>query len=292
MAPLNQLMRDYLDRDWRAEMPAEWRDFFADVEPDLDGLPDWEVPEVSPPRRVHELPREAGGQPEIAHMSRAFDGLTPDQVRVVILGQDPYPRPQRATGRAFEDGLWNAEIPMAVANSLRRLLQSAAACEHPGLAISEAEDDWDSICDAIRRGAIPSPATPAYFDHLAVEDVLSVNAAWTFTGTNDAMKRAHLRMWKPVMKQLLRKLTWRDGDVPIVFLLLGADARTLFRVTVATSFRSDAIDGSTRLSTVYCDHPAYQGGRPYFACGNPMRRVNHALERLGAEPVRWWPPEH
>ena len=198
----------------------------------------------------------------------------------------------KSTGRAFEDGLWNAENPIPVAGSLRRLLQSAVAHVHPGLGASEEADDWDRVCDAIRRRVIPSPATPAYFDHLATEGVLSVNAAWTFTGKDDAMKRAHLRIWKPVMKHLLRKLTWRDGDVPIVFLLLGDDARTLFRATVASSFRSDAIDGATRLATVYCDHPAYQGGRPYFACGNPMRRVNQALARLGSREVQWWPDQH
>jgi uracil-DNA glycosylase len=285
-------MQEHLDRDWRAEMPPEWQAFFPDVGPDLDGLPDWDVSDVSPPRRIHELPGETGEQLESAHLTRAFDGLTPDRVRVVILGQDPYPRPRRATGRAFEDGLWNAENPMAVADSLRRLLQSAAAYEHPGIGASEEADDWGRVCDAIRRRVIPSPATPAYFDHLAEEGVLSVNAAWTFTGTDDAMKRAHLRLWKPVMKHLLRQLTWRTGNAPIVFLLLGDDARSLFRATVARYFGHDALDGATRLATVYCDHPAFQGGGPYYRCGNPMRRVNQVLERLGSNPVRWWPPEH
>jgi len=289
MASLNQLMQEHLARDWRADMPPEWRDFFAGVDPELDHLPDLEVPGVSPPRCVHEHPQQAGGNILNAHMTRAFDGLTPDTVRVVILGQDPYPRLGRATGRAFEDALWNAEQPTVIADSLRRLLQSAAAYEHPHLGISEMADDWGTVCNAIRREVILPPATPAYFDNLAAEGVLSVNAAWTFTGKDEALKRAHLRTWKPVMKRLLRQLTWRNGNAPIVFLLLGDDARSLFQATVARCFRQDALNGATRLATVYSDHPAFQRGGPYFACGNPMRRVNQALDRLGSLPVRWWP---
>lgn len=36
------------------------------------------------------------------HLFRAFNGINPDQVRVVVIGQDPYPERARATGRAFE----------------------------------------------------------------------------------------------------------------------------------------------------------------------------------------------
>lgn len=111
-----------------------------------------------------------------------------------------------------------------------------------------------------------------------------MNAAWTFTDRTKAEKAAHLRVWKPVMTHLLRRLTWRDG-IPIVFLLLGDDARTLFRSALGGHFRRDAINGTTRLATVYSDHPAYQGGGPYFVCGNPLRRMNQALERLGTEQV-------
>ena len=289
MVALSERLTVHLARNWREDLEPVWRRFFDDgVEPDLGEIPDWDVPDLFPDRLELGRMREAEDPVPIRHMFRAFDGLTPDQVRVVILGQDPYTVRARATGRAFEDGEWDEDNPNAVARSLRRLLQSAAADAYPGLGISEAHDNWDRVRGAIHDGTIVPPAVPGFFDALAAQDVLSVNAAWTFTGTADAEKAAHLRVWKPVMTHLLRRLTWRDG-APIVFLLLGADARRLFRSAVGGQFRQDAIDGTTRLATVYSDHPAYQGGGPYFVRGNPLRRVNQALDRLGTERVQWWP---
>ena len=44
------------------------------------------------------------GAPKGAHIFHAFDGIRPDDVRVVVLGQDPYPSPDFSTGRDFEAG--------------------------------------------------------------------------------------------------------------------------------------------------------------------------------------------
>lgn len=228
MATLNARLDDYFARDWRQDLTPLWRELFEGVGPNMDELPDGDVPEVFPPRLALRRAREPEYVPAECHMLRAFDGLTPDRVRVVIIGQDPYPRPDRATGRAFEDGAWDGNNPATAAVSLRRLLQSAAAHEHPGLGISEEQDDWERVCEEIREETIAPPAAPAFFDALAAQGVLCVNAAWTFTDRTKAEKAAHLRVWKPVMTHLLRRLTWRDG-LPVVFLLLGDDARTLFR---------------------------------------------------------------
>ncbi len=278
MPPFDRLMQEHLDRDWRGEMPPEWRDFFADVDPDMEGLPDWDVPGVSPPRRVHEHPQQAGEQVQLAHMTRAFDGLTPDRVRVVILGQDPYPRPVRATGRAFEDGLWNAENPMAFADSVRRLLQAAAAHEFPELGISEEGDDWDRVRNAVNQEVVAAPATPLHFDALAAHGVLSVNSAWTFTGTASSQKTEHLRIWKPVIHHLLRLLS--ESDRSTVFLLLGDHARKMFCAADPLLNRSAIIDNA---------HPR---SIQFFNRSNPFARVNDALDWLGTDQVRWWPRQH
>jgi uracil-DNA glycosylase len=288
LVALNEALEAHLARNWQEDLTPDWRAFFKVVAPDLDRLSDLEVLDIFPDRLNLGRPREAAEPTPNRHMTRAFDGLAPDQVRVVIIGQDPYPRRASATGRAFEDGAWDEANPTEVADSLRRILQSAAAYEYPDLRISEEGDDWGKVSEAIRKRTIAPPTAPTFFNALAAQGVLSVNAAWTFTGTDQKQKREHLRVWKPVMKALLQGLTWRDGS-PIVFLLLGDDALRLFRTTVGRHFGRDAFNSATRLGTVYSDHPAYQRGGPYFACGNPLRRVNQALERLGSEPVQWWP---
>ena len=218
-------------------------------------------------------------------MLRAFDGLTPDQVRVVILGQDPYPRRASATGRAFEDGAWEGNDPATSANSLRRLLQSAAACERPDLGISQVGDDWAGIWDAVDIGELARPIMPRYFDDLAAQGVLCVNAAWTFSGRSKAHLDVHLRVWKPVVQHLILGMTTREGGGP-VFLLLGGKAQKLFN---AATWRRLRADPEIDVRTVYCAHPTAWTGQSYFDYENPLTRVNHVLAELDAEEVRWWP---
>jgi uracil-DNA glycosylase len=94
-----------------AEMPAppaSWAGlpFFRD---------DW-------PALRDRLAREAGWQPAPQNIFRAL-ALTPrDRVRVVILGQDPYPTPGRATGLAFS--FPPGERPR---DSLRNIMAEVAA---------------------------------------------------------------------------------------------------------------------------------------------------------------------
>lgn len=281
--------------NWRDDLPEEhlgpdgepvpgWRTFFNGC-PALDftvfaegleiagGAPVW------PGRRNVPLP----GAPAGAHICRAFDGIEPADVRVVVLGQDPYPNITQATGRAFEDGTWNAGGRLQnLAKSLKPLMLAAWATQ-PDHAGAFRHGGWS---DLVRRPGFALPDPGDHFDVLAGEGVLFLNAAWT--RTVDEHLAAHRDLWKPVMTQLLRRLTWRNG-APIVFLLLGADSRSLFKAAVGSHFRQDSIGGITRMATVYADHPAYQGGGPYFACGNPFTRVNDALEKLGDAPITWWP---
>ena len=61
-------------------------------------LEPWEP--IFPARKGKHYP----GAPSGAHIFHAFDRLEPDRVRVVVLGQDPYPCGAFSTGRAFEAG--------------------------------------------------------------------------------------------------------------------------------------------------------------------------------------------
>lgn len=285
MVALSERLTAHLAREWREDLEPVWRDFFEGVEPDLGELPGWDVPDLFPDRLELGHVREAEEAVEGPHMVRAFDGLTPDQVRVVILGQDPYPRRDRATGRAFEDGAWDGNDPATAADSLRRLLQSAAACARPDLGISEEEDDWTGIWDAVDIGDVAPPVMPRYFDDLAAQGVLCVNAAWTFTGRARAHLDVHLKVWRPVVQHLILGMITREGGGP-VFLQLGGKARKLFH---AATWRRLRAEPEINARTVYCAHPTAWTGQTYFNYENPLTRVNQALAELGAEEVRWWP---
>lgn len=281
MAALNTCLKEHL-RNWREDFEPRWQEFFAGIEPDLEGLPSWEANDPFPYRLHPKLPRADATH----HMLRAFDGLTPEQVRVVIIGQDPYPRRARATGRAFEDGEWTQNGPAAGARSLQRLLQSAAAVDYQELQISETRGDWGRVRNAIRQKDLPHPATPGFFNALADRGVLSVNAAWTFTSTTKGHLKVHIAVWKRVMQHLILKLSSRDGAPPIVFLLLGKKARDLFQSATAEYLNKNP---DHPIKTVYCAHPVARSAPGYFQGQNPLRQVNEALGELGAEPIRWWP---
>lgn len=227
MVTLKARMERHLARDWRHDLEPVWRDFFEGTNgPVLHDLPDLNVADLFPDRLGLNHVRAADDEVRERHMLRAFDGLTPQRVRVVVLGQDPYPRRNRATGRAFEDGAWNAARPALVADSLRNLLQSAASAEKPNLGISEVGGDWSRVRAAIQENRFLPPAVPRFFDDLSDQGVLSVNAAWTFTGEDKTEKDLHLKVWRPILNHLIRKLA--RSNQPIVFLILGEDARKTF----------------------------------------------------------------
>mgnify|MGYP000197093370 CR=1 FL=1 len=287
MPALNMLMREHLARGWREDLSPNWRRVFRDIEPSIDGLPDWDVPTIFPRRLDPGFRVNPEAEVPGRHMLRAFDGIAPSAVRVVILGQDPYPRQDSATGRAFEDGAWDEEEPEEVATSLRRLLQSAAALKRPDLGIAEQEDDWGRVCQAIRDGELLPPSAPGFFDSLTGQNVLCINAAWTFTGSSRAHLGVNIRVWRPVVNHLILKLIRHADWGPTVFLLLGRQARNRFR---AATWRYLRAYPARAFETVYCAHPAAWTGRTYFEYENPLTSVNQALLRLRADPIQWWPP--
>lgn len=290
---LRRVLTAHLEQDWREDLEPVWLECFAGDEaiPNiLEMLNDDHVadpPALFPERLQLEHPRRADEViPVERYMTRAFDRLTPAAVKVVVFGQDPYPRYGSATGRAFEDGAWNGTGRETEANSLKRLLQSAAACRRPDIGISVEADDWARIWDAIAAGNLAAPVMPRYFDDLADQGVLCINAAWTFTGSARAHLDVHLKVWKPVVHHLIRQLIRRQDGEPIVFLLLGTKARDRFR---AATWRHLRANPEIHVRTVYCAHPTAWTGQTYFDYEPPLTRVNQALAELGAGGVRWWP---
>ncbi|MEY8843500.1 uracil-DNA glycosylase family protein [Cribrihabitans sp. XS_ASV171] len=279
--------------DWREDLPEEpvgadgqavpgWRTFFAECpDPDWAAIPD--ALEIADDALVWPGRRNAphNEAPEGAHICRAFDGIEPEGVRVAVLGQDPYPRLNRATGRAFEDGAWDSNRPDRVADSLQSIFQSAILTAHEDLGLQHQQADWDGINAAIKNDQIAlPPELGAYFDGLAEQGVLFVNAAWTFSGTGDAQKKAHLGVWKPIVDWFLQRLA-ADAGIDVVFLFLGKKAQRRF-------FEADPVCRNSAL--VSNAHPSRLSRETYFKSGNPLTRVNKALLHLGKDPITWWPP--
>jgi uracil-DNA glycosylase len=278
---------------WRDDLPADpvgvdeqpmpgWRTFFAECpDPDWAAIPAaLEIGDdalVWPGRLNEQFP----GAPVGAHICRAFDRIEPGDVRVVVLGQDPYPRRGRATGRAFEDGAWDSNRPDRAADSLKSIFQLAVLSARDDLEIQRQQADWDGIISAVdnNRIALP-PDLGAYFDGLAEQGVLFVNAAWTYSASPHAYKKAHLGVWRPAVDWLLGKLA-ADAGRDVVFLLLGQKAKRRF-------CESDPVCRNSAL--VSSAHPSRLSREDFFKAANPLSRVNAALRLFGRDPIAWWPP--
>src|SRR5262245_22707626 len=81
---------------WRNDVPASWQTPLLGIEPDFVGVPAATVAAAVPifPRlKTDPIP----GAPSGAGVLRCLDRVTFSNVRVVVMGQDPYPRRRQAT---------------------------------------------------------------------------------------------------------------------------------------------------------------------------------------------------
>jgi uracil-DNA glycosylase len=180
---------------WESDLPARWRKVLSGTElnwnsPTLDcDLAPGEI--VLPSRKRKHLPNTR----EDAHMFRAFDNTDPDQVRAVILGQDPYPNPAWATGRAFEQGdltTW-PDDPRQVAASLRRIVLAIAAARTEDASYTANDRAWRKLIADARRGLVALESPCELFDRLEREGVLFLNTSLTVSifGGGNSPKECH-----------------------------------------------------------------------------------------------------
>jgi len=285
MQTLQDQLRQYLV-GWRSDMSPAWAEFFAGVEPDLDAIDSalQAVPDlpVIPGRRGKPL----AGAPQDAHLFRAFDDIAPDQVRVLIIGQDPYPRVTRATGRAFEDGAlvdWNGDVAV----SLQRLMQSALANRRARPDLTTGPGGWARVQELLTMGELDLEPQRAFFDRLQRAGVLFVNASWTltrFVPGGGPEQRAQVAMWRPMVQRLIQGLITRGHGV--VFLLLGQFAQDVFDQSCSIQEGTSAALPAG-FATVRHPHPNAKGVGGYFSKPNPLTQVNARLVQMSQADIDW-----
>lgn len=294
---LRDAFRDIL-AGWRDDLPAAWRPVFdgiepafAAVDPALEHEP-WEA--VFPTRKGKRLL----GAPKGAHIFRAFDNLAPDKVRVVLIGQDPYPDIAKASGRAFEQGNLKGwvEDEHRVAESLRRILQVAADSRVDHRRYVDGDAGWAALIADLRAGLIDVPQPGKLFDGWRDQGVLLLNTGLTISrfgerNSPDAVYqfKGHLPLWRPIIDRAITALSTRPSGV-VVFLLWGKPARNRFAQTGARENAEQAGTWQTRIRVVTKAHPgaANPGALPPFlAPPNTFREVNDALLAMGSSQIRW-----
>lgn len=260
-------------REWRAGLNPVWQTVVHEWAAELAGnaTPLWGGPVIFPPVQ------NADGLPSGSrHLFKAFDDLAPRDVRVVFLGQDPYPLEARATGRSFEPGDIESFDDPNVAVSLQRLLcrmiQADLAIETPSDQIYKS-----LLADAKHTHDLSSPTH--LFDHLAKQGVLFLNASLTIPMDGDRENKRYLphhqSFWRPFTTGVLRHLNALER--PPVFLLMGKPAKTAFK-------RAAGRPGSEFKHVVDSPHPVQ-----FKPADQVCRDVNTCLKALGRAPIRWLP---
>ncbi len=280
---LRAALHETLD-GWHGDIDPSWRALVHDVALAFDAvdaaleLEPWEP--IFPARRGRSLP----GAPSGAHMLRAFDGIAPESVRCVIVGQDPYPCPAFATGRAFEAGnvaRWR-ELDKMFSPSVRAVIQLVVAERTGAARYAEGFAQWPETLAAIEAGAVDLEAPEALAERWVASGALLLNSSLTlsrFRREGDPHQvRGHLPLWRPLLVRVLDLLARRG--TPVVFIGFGdAAAETLAAAGLGEAEQRAA--GRVILRP----HPA--AADEMLAQENPLSLCNRRLRAMGAAPVDW-----
>ncbi|NEI72207.1 uracil-DNA glycosylase [Rhizobium lusitanum] len=268
---------------WEGDLPPDWHAVVGAIGSDFDRIDAdlefeaWEP--IFPARRGRHFP----GQPKGAHALAAFDGIAPSDVRCMILGQDPYPEPGFATGRAFEAGnlaSWR-ELDKMFSKSIRAYMQLIAAARTGDESLSESFERWPDVrqmlCDADRDFEGPSTIG----DRWVRQGVLLLNASLTLSrfkvDIDPHQSRGHLPFWRPLMLKVIASL--RKRDQPIVFIGFGDAAAGILAEAGLTE------GTSSNCALILRDHPAF--AERVLGRTNPFLLCNSYLEAMGASPIAW-----
>ena len=271
-------------RDWQDDLDPAWQAVVGDVALAFQAvggdllLESWEP--IFPTRRGMVFP----GAPAGAHILRAFDGIAPQDVRCVILGQDPYPCPAFATGRAFEAGnvaRWR-ELDKMFSPSVRAVIQLIVAARTGEAHYASSFARWPATLAAIEGGAVQLEEPAALADRWVASGALLLNASLTLTRFqregDPHQVRGHLRLWRPLMVRVLAHLA--DRGTPVVFIGFGdAAAETLAAAGIEES------EANANHRVVLRPHPA--AADEVLAQENPFLLCNRLLRAMGAAGVDW-----
>lgn len=144
-----------------------------------------------------------------------FLTVDPGQVRVTILGQDPYPEPGAATGRAFEVGTlksWHQPFRQVSLKNIVRLVYKTY--KH----IEDYSDipTFSKILPEIADGRFALESPDKLFEAWERQGVLLLNV---WLSSSPSMPGAHRRIWHPFS---VRLLNWLSRTYPdLVWFLWG-----------------------------------------------------------------------
>lgn len=203
-------------------LPKSWSDLSADLTAQCQAI-EARIPEhrdVFPPAPLR---------------FRAFETVAPAQVRVVILGMDPYPTPGHACGLSFSVPPGVAKLPPTLKNIIK-----------------EYEADL----------GVALPSTD--FSGWAAQGVLLANAALSVHGKPGS----HSKLWRPFTAAWISAL--QALDQPCVWVLWGNDAQEFKPLITGRNQRIIATVHPSPLAA----YRGFFGSRPFSRCNTLLAELN------------------
>jgi uracil-DNA glycosylase len=218
--------------------------------------------------------------PPVQDTFSALNWTPLDQVKVVIVGQDPYHGPNQAHGLCFSvrKGI---RTPPSLRNIYKELKQDSAM------------DNFSSIPDH------------GYLERWAKQGVLMINTVMTVRqGEANSHKK---KGWELVTDEIIRAVDRRakqnrqqqqDGEGGaagggVVFLLWGKPATEKCQTALGVSLYNKNNDSSgvqSHRNIICTSHPSPLGAtktKSPFMGSHCFSRCNEALEAMGHTPIDW-----
>ncbi|MFF3886367.1 ADP-ribosyltransferase domain-containing protein [Streptomyces sp. NPDC001914] len=229
-----------------------------------------------------------GRSPEVVPVRElTFQALKPNpphKWKVVVFGQNPYPRPESATGIAMFDNTFSdwKDSQFGRVVSIRCLIKAAAMWKY-GIVKKTPIADVRAL---LKERDTVQP--PEWFQAMLTQGVLLLNASLTASGDGAMGADQHTAFWRPVAERIIEEILKAKQDAAeedrgVVFAWWGAHARSLKRVVLRLQQKYPDVE------VRHLDHanPAAQGD--IFCEGDHFAQVNDALASLGADGIDWLP---
>lgn len=221
--------------------------------------------------------------PHPSRMFRAFDEVAPRDVRVVILGQDPYHTPGVADGLAFSSFPGNP-VPPSLENIYKEI-EMEFGCSFKGLSQTDeirgmgektmeayADMTTESLGthnDEVRR--LRKSHTPD-LTHWAQQGVLLLNASLT---VESGVANSHVGFGWHIFTDAVIRIISRECD-HVVFMLWGNYARQ----------KRDLIDG-TKHCILESPHPSPLSAHKGFFGNGHFVKANEYLAAHDRSTIKW-----
>lgn len=212
-------------------------------------------------------------RPKPDEVFNAFKNLSPSDVRVLIIGQDPYPDERRAHGLAFSfrDGSINADDSLKnIFNKLKEELNI---------------ENINTNLEAWKK-----------------QGVLLLNTSLTLKIDKDKkeqekIKKLHFKVWKKFINHIINKLIYikAENNEPLVVMLWGRPANEISpfnyksKIKCEEKYNNIRIFRSSHPSNLFqaCKTKIFGGEVPSFFECKPFLECNSFLEKYGIAAINW-----